>query len=68
MAQRVKNLHAMEETEVQSLAQEDPLEKEMTTTPVLSPGEFHAQRSLAEYSPWGYKQLDMTERLKHNTT
>ena len=31
MAQRVKNLHAMEETEVQSLAQEDPLEKEMAT-------------------------------------
>ena len=42
----------MHETEVRSLGQEDPLEKEMTTTPVLSPGEFHAQRSLAEYSPW----------------
>ena len=68
MTQRVKNLHAIQETGVRSLGQEDPLEKEMTTTPVLSPGEFHAQRSLAEYSPWSYKELDVTERLKHNTT
>ena len=51
MAQRVKNLHAMEETEVQSLAQEDPLEKEMTTTSVFSSGEFHGQKSLVGYSP-----------------
>jgi len=58
----------MHETEVRSLGQEDPLEKEMTTTPVLSPGEFHAQRSLAEYSPWSYKELDVTDRLKHSTT
>ena len=27
------------------------------------PGEFHGQRSLAGYSPWGRKELDMTERL-----
>ena len=25
--------------------------------------EFHGQRSLASYSPWGCKELDMTERL-----
>ena len=25
------------------------------------PGEFHEQRSLAGYSPWGHKELDMTE-------
>ena len=31
MAQTVKCLPAMQETEVQSLGQEDPLEKEMTT-------------------------------------
>ena len=29
MAQMVKNLAAMQETQVQSLGQEDPLEKEM---------------------------------------
>ena len=37
----VKNLPAMQETQVQSLGQEDPLEKEMTTHPVFLPGEFH---------------------------
>ena len=31
MAQRVKNPLAMQETQVQFLGQEDPLEKEMTT-------------------------------------
>ena len=31
MAQIVKNLPAMQETQVQSLGQEDPLEKEMAT-------------------------------------
>ena len=31
MAQMVKNLPAMQETQVQSLGQEDPLEKEMET-------------------------------------
>ena len=40
---------------------EDALEKGMATTPVFLPGEFHGQRSLAGYSPWGHKELDMTE-------
>ena len=29
------------------------------------PGELHGQRSLTEYSPWGCKELDTTEQLKH---
>ena len=60
MAQRVKCLPAMQETWVRSLGQEDPLEKEMT---VLLPGKSHGQRSLVGYSPWGRKELDMTEQL-----
>ena len=32
-------------------------------TPVFLPGEFHGQRSLAGYSPWGPKELDPTEHL-----
>ena len=28
---------------------------------VFSPGKFHGQRSLVGYSPWGHKELDMTE-------
>ena len=27
----------------------------MQPTPVLLPGEFHGQRSLAGYSPWGHR-------------
>ena len=32
-------------------------------TPVFLPGESHGQRSLVGYSPWGRKELDMTEWL-----
>ena len=32
-------------------------------TPVFLPGEVHGQRSLVGYSPWGGKELDMTEWL-----
>ena len=57
VAQMVKNLPAMWETQVQSLGWEDTLEKEMANLP----GESHGQRSLVGYSPWSHKQLDMTE-------
>ena len=46
VAQRVKCLPAMRETLVPSLGWEDPLEKEMETTPVLLPGKIHGWRSL----------------------
>ena len=36
---------------------------EWPLTPVFLPGEFHGQRSLVGYSPWGCKVLDTTERL-----
>ena len=39
-----------------TLGWEDPLEKRMATRPVLSPGEFHGQRSLAGSSPWGWEE------------
>ena len=32
----------------------------MAITPVFLPGEFHGQRSLVIYSPWGCKGSDMT--------
>ena len=56
----------MQETQVLSLVQEDPLEKEMATwhpTPVLLPGKPHGRRSREGYSPWGHKESDTTERL-----
>ena len=30
---------------------------------VISPGEFHGQRSLEGYSPWGHKESDVTEHI-----
>ena len=33
------------------------------STPVFLPGKSHGQRSLAVYSPQGYKESDMTEIL-----
>ena len=53
VAQSVKNLPAMQETRVRSLDLEDPLEKEMATTPVFLSGTFSGQRSLVGYTPWG---------------
>ena len=56
IAQSVKNLPAMQETQVQFLGREDPLEEGRAThTAVFLPGESHGQRSLAGYSPWGRK-------------
>ena len=57
----VKNLPAMQETRVWSLGQEDPLEKEMTTSAVFLPRESHGHRSLKGYSPQGYKELGTTK-------
>ena len=89
VVQMVKKLPAMQQTQVQSLAWEDPLEKWMgthsktclensmdvgawwarvhrvkksrtrlsdfTSLLVFLPGEFHGQRSLEGYRPWGHR-------------
>ena len=52
----VKNLPA-KETRVRSLGGENPLEKEMATTPVFLPEKFQGRRSLVSYSPWGCKRV-----------
>ena len=73
VAQMVKRLPIMRVTRVQSLGQEDLLEKEMAThssipwrrqwqpIPVFLPGKSHGGRSLVGYSPWGCKESDTTE-------
>ena len=38
-----------------------PWKKKWQPTPVLLPGKFHGERNLVGYSPWGYKESDMTE-------
>ena len=57
----VKNLPATQETWVQSLGWEDPLEEEMITHSRFLPGASHGQRSLVGYCAWGHKESDMTE-------
>ena len=42
----------MQETQVQSLGQEDNLEKLLEKS--------HGQKSLAGYNPWDRKELEMT--------
>ena len=58
----VKNLPTMQETWVQSMGQEDPLEKEMETHSSTLARKSHGQRSLVDYGPWDRKESDMTER------
>ena len=52
----VKNLPAIQETWVQFLDREDPLEKNTQPTPEILLGEFNGQRSMAGYSSWGHKR------------
>ena len=38
-----------------------PWRRAWQPTPVFFPGESRGQRGLAGYSPWGYKESDVTE-------
>ena len=38
-----------------------PWRRNWLPTPVFLPEEFHKQRRLVGYSPWGRKELDMTD-------
>ena len=59
VAQTGNNPPAMQETWVRSMGHENPLEEEMST----HYSKFQGQRNLTGYSPWGCKELDMTEWL-----
>ena len=61
VAQTVKNVPVMQESWFQFLGREVPLEKQMATHSSVLAGEFHGQRSLVNYSPWGCKGSDTTE-------
>ena len=53
----------MQETWVQSLGRQDPLEKEMATDSSTLPGKSRGRRSLVGYSPRARKESDTTEQL-----
>ena len=58
----VKNLPAMMETWTQSLGWEEPLQKGMATHSSIFDLEIPTgQRTVLGYSPWGHKELDMTQ-------
>ena len=59
----IKNLPAMQETQVGSPGQEDLLKKYMVTHSVFLPGESHGQRCLVDCNPKGHKESDTTEWL-----
>ena len=44
-----------------------PWRRKWQPTPVFLSGESHGQRSLVGYSPWGWKELDTTERFNTHT-
>ena len=56
----------MQETWVQSLGEEEPLEKKMATIAVFLPGESHGQRILAGALRGVAKESDTTWRLYNN--
>ena len=67
----VKNLpakHEMQETEVWSLDQEDPLEEEISTYSTILDREPHGQKSLVGYSAKGHEELDTTEYTQTSKT
>ena len=61
----IKNLHAIQEIQVQFLDWKIPWRRKWQPLPILLPGKSHGQRSLAGYSPWGHKKSDMTEQMAH---
>ena len=56
MAQTVKNLPAMQETQVLSLGQEDPLEKEMAT-----PSSILVWKTPWTEEPWQAQSMGLQE-------
>ena len=68
VTQAVKNLPAIQETQFNSWVRKIPGRREWQPTPAFLSGEFHGQRILAGYSPWGLKEMDTTEQLTLKTS
>ena len=63
MAQTVKRLSAMQETQVRSLGWEDPLEKKMAAHSSILAWKIPWTAELGRLLSMGSKELDTTERL-----
>jgi len=60
MARTVRNTLAVWRPGFNPWAGKIPWRRAWQPTPLSLPGESQEQRSLAGYSPWGCKELDMT--------
>ena len=60
----VKNVP--QEMWIWSLGQEDPLDKEMATTPVFLPGKYYGTKEPGGLQYMGSQDWDMTEWLNHH--
>ena len=65
VAQMVKNLPAMQETQIRSLGWEDPLEKEMATHSSILAWRIPWTEEPGRLQSMGRKESDMTEQLTH---
>ena len=65
VAQLVKNLPVMQETQVQFLGQEDPLEKEMATHSTKLTWETSWTEEPGRLQSMASQESDMTERINH---
>ena len=63
LAQMVKNLPAMQENRIQSLGQEDPLEKGMATHSSILIWRIPWTQEPGRLQSMGHKEPDMTERI-----
>ena len=64
VAQSIKNLLAMQETRVQFLGQEDPLEKEMATHSNILAWKIPQTEERVGLQSMGSQEPDTTEQLK----
>ena len=65
VAQMVKNLPAMQETQVHSLGQEDPLEKEMATHSSILAWEIPWMEEPGELQSMGLQRVEHDSMTKH---
>ena len=63
VAQTLKSMPVMQETQLQSLDQEDPLEKSIATHSSILARRIPWTEEPVGYSPWGHKESDTTEQL-----
>ena len=68
LTQTVKNLPAMQEIQVQSLGQKDPLEKRMATYSSILAWRIPMNRGTWQAIVHGVAESDMTERLTFSHT